>query len=285
MAQPIQVCSLRRVPEGLTTAATHFALQERSSNAGAKDEEDRLDFPIQRMWKPGRELRIRFIDGTPTLQDKIRAYANEWPRYANIKFTWVDSGDSEIRISAGDNHEFGHALGCHHEHQSPAAGIPWNEAAVLEYYKRTNGWDEAMFRHSLLVKYPASETKFSAFDEDPPLTSQELTKRANFAKEFPVPPIVTVGLNYIDADREHNVGVQAAGDQVATSSAEVALSHWSDTEAYGMGCTRGTFAVDDPDIQVGEFATSEDHPWSEPKQKTSQRVIFKRPFSTGPPRS
>lgn len=101
MSQPIQVCSLRRVPEDLIQAARRFALQERPSNAGANDGEDRLAFPIQGMWKPSRELRIRFLHGTPTLQDKIRVCANEWPRYANIKFTWVDSGDTEIRISVG----------------------------------------------------------------------------------------------------------------------------------------------------------------------------------------
>ncbi|KAM0331480.1 hypothetical protein ACHAQA_003156 [Verticillium albo-atrum] len=377
MAQPIQICSVRRVPEGLAKAAEHFALQERPSNTGTTDGENRLAFSIQRMWKSGRELRIRFLDGTPTIQDKIRACANEWPRYANIKFAWVDSGETDIRISVGDGggswsylgtdngtipqdqktmnfgwlkddsadheisrvvlHEFGHALGCHHEHQSPAAGIPWNEQAVLEYYKRTNGWDEATTRRSLLEKYPSGETQFSAFDkesimiysfpaeltldgssaewntslsqtdkgfmsrtypleggmldsfytmeiQDGPLTSQELTKRANFGWEFPAPPIVAVGLNYIDADRERNVRVQAVADQVTTTSAEVHLNHWSDTKAHGLGCAWGTFAVDDPEIQVGEFATSEDHPWWEPKQKTLRHVSFKRPFTGGAPR-
>ncbi|KAF7557717.1 hypothetical protein G7Z17_g431 [Cylindrodendrum hubeiense] len=373
MSEPIQICALRRVPDDLAEAAARLAVQERPSNGG----ENRLAFNIQRMWKAGRELRIRFLNGSPGLQDRIRAYANQWPRYANIKFTWVDSGDTNIRISVGggggswsylgtDNgtipqdqktmnfgwlkdesadreisrvvlHEFGHALGCHHEHQSPAAGIPWNEQAVLEYYERTNGWDEATIRHSLLEKYPASETQFSAFDrdsimiysfpaqltldgssvawntslsqtdkgfmsrtypleggmldsfytmeiQDSPLTSQELTKRANFGREFPEPPVVAVGLNYIDADREHNVRVQAVADQITTTSAEVHLSHWSDTKAYGLGCAWGTFANDDPEIQVGEFAISEDHPWSEPKEKTVRHITFKRPFSAGPPR-
>jgi hypothetical protein len=376
MSEPIQVCSLRRVPDDSADAARRFALQERPTNAGTNNKEDRLAFPIERMWKTGRELRIRLLDGTPNIQDRIRACANEWPMYANIKFTWVDSGDAEIRISVGDGggswsylgtdnasipqhqktmnfgwlnddssdqevsrvvlHEFGHALGCHHEHQSPAAGIPWNEQAVLDYYKLANGWDEATTRASLLEKYPASETQFSAFDkssimiysfpaeltldgssvewntslsqtdkgfmsrtypleggmldsfytmeiQDGPLTSQELTKRANFAWEFPAPPIVAVGLNYIDADRETNVRVQATPESVTTTSADVRLNHWSDTKAYGLGCTWGTFAVDDPEIQVGEFATAEDHPWWEPKQKTTRHIAFKRPFSAGAP--
>ncbi|KAH6844642.1 hypothetical protein B0I37DRAFT_377948 [Chaetomium sp. MPI-CAGE-AT-0009] len=374
MSESIQICALLRVPEELTESARRFAREERPSNDPSG--ENRLAVSIQRMWKPGRELRIRFLDGTPSIQERIRVCASEWLKYANLKFTWVDSGHTDIRISIGDGggsysyvgtdnesirqnektmnfgwlnddstdeavrrvvlHEFGHALGCYHEHQSPAVGIPWNEPAVMEYYMRANGWDEATTRASLLQKYPASETQFSAFDDksimiyafpaeltldgssvgwntylsqtdksfmsrtypleggmldsfytmeiqDPPLTSQELTKRANFGYEFPAPPIVAVGLNYIDADREHNVRVQAVAEDITTTSADVRLSHWSDTKAYGLGCAWGTFAADDPEIQVGEFATAEDHPWWEPRQTTTRHITFKRPFSAGPP--
>jgi len=31
-------------------------------------------------------------------------------------------------------HEFGHALGCIHEHQTPIGGIKWNKPKVYEYY-------------------------------------------------------------------------------------------------------------------------------------------------------
>ncbi|KAH7347590.1 hypothetical protein B0T11DRAFT_142840 [Plectosphaerella cucumerina] len=378
MSEPVQICALRRVPEEFAEAAIALALSERPSNAaGPGNGEDRLAFPLKRMWKSGRELRVRFLDGSPLIQEKIRNYANQWQRYANIRFTWVDGGDTDIRISVGDGggswsylgtdnggipqdqktmnfgwlnddsaeheisrvvlHEFGHALGCHHEHQSPAAGIPWNEAAVLEYYKRTNGWDDATIRRSLLEKYPADETQFSFFDtssimiyafpaeltldgssvpwntvlsdndktfmsrtyplegsmldtfytmeiQDGPLTCTELTKRANYAGVFRESPVVAVGLNYIDVDRQANLRVQAIADQINTSKAEIHLSQWSDTKAYGLGCAWGTFAADDPVIQVGEFALSEDHPWNEPRPRTVRRVNFKRPFANGAPR-
>lgn len=38
-------------------------------------------------------------------------------------------------------HEFGHALGLHHEHQSPDAKFQWNELAVYDYYGTVHGWD------------------------------------------------------------------------------------------------------------------------------------------------
>lgn len=378
MSEPVQICGLRRVPDEYADAARALAIAERPSNAaGPGNGEDRLAFPLKRMWKAGRELRIRFLDGSPNLRAKIRAVADEWTRYANIKFAWVDGGDTDIRISVGDGggswsflgtdnggipqdqktmnygwltddsedreisrvvlHEFGHALGCHHEHQSPAAGIPWNEQAVLDYYRRTNGWDDDAIRRSLLEKYPAAETQFSHFDtasimiyaypaeltldgssvawntslsrtdkafmsrtyplegdmldtfytmeiQDGPLTSQELTKRANFAGHFREPPVVAVGLNYMDVDRQTNLRVGAVADQINTSKAEVHLSHWADTRAFGLGCAWATFAADDPVVQVGEFALSEDHPWYEPRPRTVRRVTFKRPFAGGPPR-
>lgn len=51
----------------------------------------------------------------------------------------------------GIRHEFGHALGLHHEHQHPAAGIIWNKPVVLQY-TRSVGWSDAkteenIFKH------------------------------------------------------------------------------------------------------------------------------------------
>jgi hypothetical protein len=37
-------------------------------------------------------------------------------------------------------HEFGHALGFIHEHQSPNRNLPWNREAAYEFY-RVRGWD------------------------------------------------------------------------------------------------------------------------------------------------
>lgn len=38
-------------------------------------------------------------------------------------------------------HEFGHALGLDHEHQSPSANLQWNKQAVYDFYGTTQGWD------------------------------------------------------------------------------------------------------------------------------------------------
>lgn len=153
------------------------------------------------LWRNGRKISVQFIGGTPTIRDRVKASAATWTQHANIKFEYVESG-GEIRIAfvpggswsylgvealrvpanhATMNlgwlkdttaqsevervvlHEFGHALGCIHEHQSPANGIPWNVAAVNRYYSGPpNDWSEAMIRSNVLDKVPSS--MYSAYD-------------------------------------------------------------------------------------------------------------------------
>ncbi|KAK1978610.1 hypothetical protein LZ30DRAFT_691301 [Colletotrichum cereale] len=367
MSDGLRVCFIRNVPAGLAGSAIDFAVKERPSNA---PDEDRMALSRSRLWQTGRELRVRLLDGSAAIQGRIRACADEWQRYANIKFNWVDSGDADIRISVGDGggswsyqgtdngvipqsdktmnlgwlhddtedgevsrvvpHEFGPALGCHHEHQSPAASIKWNEQAAFGYFMRANGWTEEQVRANVLDLFPGEETNFSAFDplsimlysfqaeltldgtstewntslsetdkgtypieggmldsfnttemQSPPMTSQELTKRANFS--FPAPPVLAVGLNHLDVDREHNVRVRAVAEQINNNTAEVHLSQWGDTKAYSLACAWATFAADDPDIQVGEFSTTDDHSWWEPKPDTVRHINFPRAWDAGAP--
>lgn len=61
-------------------------------------------------------------------------------------------------------HEFGHALGCIHEHQSPDAGIQWNREFTINYYKQHFGWTKELVEADVFEKAKASITKFSAFD-------------------------------------------------------------------------------------------------------------------------
>ena len=113
-------------------------------------------------WLVGSDITIRFLDGTPELQQKVMSVAEEWTALANLNFVLKDTGDANIRISfKPDNrswsyigvqcrqipepdptmnygwltpnssdddirrvvlHEFGHALGMIHEHQNPKGG-------------------------------------------------------------------------------------------------------------------------------------------------------------------
>lgn len=158
-----------------------------------------------KMWNAGDTLRIRMTGGSAIVRSKVREFAEEWTKYANIRFQFVDdSSPAEIKITfdkdkgswsavgrdalnhlfdtptmnfdkLDDNssnsdfgyyvlHEFGHALGLIHEHQSPSAGIPWDKNKVYKYYKDKFDWDKAKVDSNLFDRYKISSTNFSVFD-------------------------------------------------------------------------------------------------------------------------
>jgi len=63
-------------------------------------------------------------------------------------------------------HEFGHALGLIHEHQSPASGIQWQRSAVIaDLSGPPNSWPVPYIEANVLNKYGAGTiTQFTAFD-------------------------------------------------------------------------------------------------------------------------
>lgn len=64
-------------------------------------------------------------------------------------------------------HEFGHALGLIHEHQSPNAGIQWNEQRVIgDLSGPPNEWTEAEIRRNVLTPENANQTNSTTFDAE-----------------------------------------------------------------------------------------------------------------------
>ena len=162
--------------------------------------------PKSSWWPAGQRLRVRFLGGDAGVQARIRAIAEEWMRYVNIVLDFGNDPHAEIRIAFDTNdgswsyvgtdnlgigqgsatmnygwltpttaeweyrrvvlHEFGHALGLSHEHQSPVAGIPWDKAACYTYYGNTQGWSHAEVDQQVLNKMNAAQTNYTAWDRD-----------------------------------------------------------------------------------------------------------------------
>lgn len=178
-----------------------------------------LALVIGKKWANGRILRVRFLDGDINIQHKVEEYAHKWEEFANIKFVFGNYPNAEIRISfrysgswsyigtdcltiAQDQatmnygwfnvntpdqeysrtviHEFGHALGLVHEHQSPSVDIPWDKEKVYIYYWETNGWNRDMVDNNIFRKYSRSETNFTNFDRDSIML-------------YPIPEELTIG--------------------------------------------------------------------------------------------
>lgn len=155
-------------------------------------------------WATGRKLNVKFIDGSPFLRKKVEHFAHKWSNFANITFDFNQAENAEIRISfsgigswsyigtdalsiSDKNtptmnfgwfdkdthdlefqrtvvHEFGHALGCIHEHQSPAVGINWDRNYVYRYYKHSQGWSKQKVDENIFKKYTKSSITNSAYD-------------------------------------------------------------------------------------------------------------------------
>jgi hypothetical protein len=157
-------------------------------------------------WQTGRSLKVAFLDGAASLQTKVENVAKQWPNYANINldfgnhaaadirisfspggswsyigtdaltiaqneqtmnFGWLTQTSSDDEVSRVVLHEMGHALSAIHEHQSPAANIPWDKEAVYAYYEGPpNNWTRDQVDSNIFQRYSNTVTNFSTFDSE-----------------------------------------------------------------------------------------------------------------------
>lgn len=156
------------------------------------------------LWNNGSTITVKFLTGSPALQQRVMAVAKQWEHYANIRFNFVSSGPANIRVrlSEGEGHysylgtycnlidqaketlvldttdlvsqpafqgtvlhEFGHALGLLHEHFSPISGIRWNKEKLYESYRKTQGWDKNQVDYQVFRTYNQSYTNGTSYDK------------------------------------------------------------------------------------------------------------------------
>lgn len=191
--------------EGGSTGLTDTAL---AVAAGKQLDADQPFLPelvvwTDKLWLPGRQLRVSFVDGTPPQQAKVKRFVAAWQIDA-LPIRFVDSY-GQIRISFGPRgpfsrvgtdakavpddqatlflggqvssdptdtvieqwvvrHEFGHALGCEHEHQSPLSPILWNTDVVYRDCWNQQRWDQAKVQEQILNKMDKTQTQYTAYD-------------------------------------------------------------------------------------------------------------------------
>jgi len=62
-------------------------------------------------------------------------------------------------------HEFGHALGLHHEHQNPVGGILWNrEAVIADLSKPPDPWTPEKIEWNVFRALQSARTQFTQYD-------------------------------------------------------------------------------------------------------------------------
>ncbi len=137
---------------------------------------------LSKAWEKHANVTIKFVSNAPA-EVRISFYADDgsWsavgrdalnasyfpPHLPTMNFGWVRDNSDPEEDRAVILHEFGHALGCIHEHQSPTFDRKWNKAAVLEYFQGPpNFWDKADIEDNVLKKYSPHGIRATAFDPE-----------------------------------------------------------------------------------------------------------------------
>jgi hypothetical protein len=154
------------------------------------------------LWDVGRDIYVRFLNGSTSLQNEVKKISKEWEKYANIKFVFIDHGESHVRIKFNDHflcasigvmanmypqdqanveidtsgfknretikgivlHSFGHIIGLEHESAAPAAGRKWNINNIV-INTSADSWDRKKIEHNIIEPYSVSRSNSLIVDD------------------------------------------------------------------------------------------------------------------------
>ena len=109
----IRACIDRTIPPQLIGEALTRAVNERPDNIlrpsmapgvgmalAAVPRPVPMAVVATKLWKPGRTLRVSFLDSTSAfIRQKVEQFAHEWEQFANVRLQFGNDPDAEIRIT------------------------------------------------------------------------------------------------------------------------------------------------------------------------------------------
>lgn len=137
---------------------------------------------IAHQWEQHANIKFKFVT-TGTAEIRISFFADEgsWSAVGRdslnhnyfplhqptMNYGWLRDDTDQDEYLRVTLHEFGHALGCLHEHQQPKFNRVWNKKAVLKYFQGPpNFWSPADIQSNVLGKYSPQGISATSFDPD-----------------------------------------------------------------------------------------------------------------------
>ena len=135
---------------------------------------------LAHQWEQHANLKFKFVtSGTAEIRISFFADSGSWSAVGRdalnasyfplhqptMNYGWLRDNTNDDEYSRVVLHEFGHAIGCIHEHQSPTFSRLWTRSAVTRYFQGPpNFWSSADINHNVLSKYSAQGVSATRFD-------------------------------------------------------------------------------------------------------------------------